>query len=221
MKAAFSVFLFCLAVLHGLAQQMGAKYEVGSITAVSAHPGATENAGAAAAYDVSVKVGNTLYVVLYTPPAGTYGVQEAAGHDLLVSVGTNAITFNDLLGRSSEVPILSRQTLLPENDFDLARLPGRYYNTKYENLSRKLALTTSQQVQLKPILQQEVGELREIYANPALSFEAKVRRFEKIVSASDQKLKTFLSTEQWQTLQNLRADQKQELRKIVAARKRQ
>lgn len=118
MKATLYVFLFCLAVLPGLAQPTGDQYEVGSITAVNAHPGATENAntGGAAAYDVSVKVGNTLYVVLYTPPAGTYGVQEAAGHDLLVTVGPDTITFNDLLGRSSEVPILSRQTFPPENE---------------------------------------------------------------------------------------------------------
>ena len=222
MKAAFNVLLVCVAALAGLCQPTGSKYEVASITAVNTHAGGGENTtSSAASYDISVKVGNMLYVVLYTPPAGTYGVQQAAGHDLLVSVGTNTITFNDLLGRTSEVPILRRETLPPENDFDLARAPGRYYNVKYENLSRRLTLTPGQQIQLKPILQQEAGELREIYANPALSFEARVRRFEKIVSASDQKLKTFLTAQQWQILQNLRADQKQELRKLVAARKGQ
>jgi hypothetical protein len=222
MKIVFNVFLVCLIVLPGLCQPRTSKYEVGSITAVNAHAGAAEKARTSAtAYDISVKVGNTLYVVLYMPPAGTYGVQHAAGHQLLASVGKHTITFNDLLGRTSEVPILRRETLPAENDFDLARVPGRYYNTKYENLSQRLSLTTSQQIKLKPILQQETGELGQIYANPVLSFEDKVRRFEKIVSASDQKLKAFLTTEQWQTLQNLRADQKQELKKLVAARKGQ
>lgn len=59
-------------------------------------------------YDVSIKVGNTMYVVLYTPPPGTYGFQYSAGQDLLVSVGDKTITFNDLLGNSRKVPIVSR-----------------------------------------------------------------------------------------------------------------
>ena len=59
-------------------------------------------------YDISIKVGNTMYVVLYTPPPGTYGFQFSAGQDLLVSVGDKTITYNDLLGYSRKVPIISR-----------------------------------------------------------------------------------------------------------------
>ena len=59
-------------------------------------------------YDISIKVGNTVYVVLYTPPPGTYGFQYSAGQDMLVSVGNKTITYNDLLGNSRQVPIVSR-----------------------------------------------------------------------------------------------------------------
>jgi hypothetical protein len=45
---------------------------------------------------------------LYTPPPGTYGSQYMKGMDMLVLVGDKTITYNDMLGVSREVPILSR-----------------------------------------------------------------------------------------------------------------
>lgn len=62
-----------------------------------------------ARYDVSVKVGEIIYVVLYTPPLGEIMVKYAAGRDLLVLVGKNKITYNDILGQSHDVPIESQQ----------------------------------------------------------------------------------------------------------------
>jgi len=64
-------------------------------------------AGAAdtASYDVSVKVGDTIYVVRYTPSLGEGTVKYAAGRDLLVLVGKSTIRYNDILGRSYDVPI--------------------------------------------------------------------------------------------------------------------
>ena len=67
--------------------------------------GATE----VASYDVSVKVGDTIYTVLYTPPLNLNTVKYAAGRSLLVLVGKKTITYNDMLGRSFEVPILSQK----------------------------------------------------------------------------------------------------------------
>src|SRR5258705_75852 len=60
-------------------------------------------------YDVSVKVGDTIYVVLYTPALGEDNLKYAAGRDLLVLVGKNTITYNDILGRSFAVPIESHK----------------------------------------------------------------------------------------------------------------
>jgi hypothetical protein len=89
--------------------QSASNYQVGTITEVKAHQDAGGGATGAASYDVSVKVGDTIYVVLYTPPLGQETVKYAAGRDLLVLVGKSKITYNDILGRSFEVPIESQK----------------------------------------------------------------------------------------------------------------
>ena len=59
--------------------QSTSKYQVGTITEVKPHQDAGGSATGAAGYDVSVKVGDTIYVVLYTPPLGEETVKYAAG----------------------------------------------------------------------------------------------------------------------------------------------
>jgi hypothetical protein len=60
---------------------------------------------------MSLRVGNTEYVVLYTPPDGTDVVEYRLGRDGLVLVGTDTIKFSDMLGRPREVPILHRRAV--------------------------------------------------------------------------------------------------------------
>jgi hypothetical protein len=91
--------------------QSTSKYQVGTITEVKAHQAAGSGASNAASYDVSVKVGDTIYVVLYTPALGEETIKYAGGRDLLVLVGKNTITYNDILGRSFAVPIESQNTV--------------------------------------------------------------------------------------------------------------
>jgi hypothetical protein len=62
-----------------------------------------------------LSIGNTVYVVLYTPPPGLDTAIYAAGHELTVLVGDKTITYNDPLGNSSDVPILSRTTTQLQN----------------------------------------------------------------------------------------------------------
>jgi len=94
-----------------IGQFESSKYQPGTIMAVEPHrAGAGENAPSRT-YDVSVKVDNTIYVVLYTQPPGTISPVYRTGLQLLVSVGRNTIKFNDQLGRSQELPILSRRTI--------------------------------------------------------------------------------------------------------------
>ena len=87
--------------------QSTSKYQVGTITEVKAHQVVGSAASDAASYDVSVKIGETIYLVLYTPALGEDTVKYAAGRDLLVLVGKNTITYNDIVGRSFAVPIES------------------------------------------------------------------------------------------------------------------
>ena len=102
------VFLIFLTICPAFGQSTS-KYQVGTITEVKAHQAAGSSASDAAGYDVSVKVGDTIYVVLYTPPLGEETVKYSAGRDLLVLVGKSTITYNDLLGRSFTVPIESQK----------------------------------------------------------------------------------------------------------------
>ena len=97
----------CLSTLPTFSQSKSA-YQVGTIMAVAVHKAAVASGDSPASYDVSVKVGNTVYVVLYTPPLGLETVRYVAGRDILVLVGEKTITFNDQSGNSQEIPILSR-----------------------------------------------------------------------------------------------------------------
>lgn len=90
--------------------QSTSKYQVGTITEVKVHQAAGGGASDTASYDVSVKVGDTVYMVFYTPALGEETVKYAAGRDLLVLVGKNKITYNDILGQSHDVPIESQKT---------------------------------------------------------------------------------------------------------------
>jgi hypothetical protein len=102
------LFLIFLTMFPAFGQSTS-QYQVGTITAVKAHQAAGSGVSDAASYDVSVKVGDTIYVVLYTPALGEDTVKYAAGRDLLVLVGKNTITYNDILGRSFAVPIESQK----------------------------------------------------------------------------------------------------------------
>ncbi len=76
----------CLATVPALAQSTG-KYQVGTITAVKPHQAAPDAPSDVASYDVSIKVKDTIYSVLYTPPLSMNTVRYAAGRDILVLVG--------------------------------------------------------------------------------------------------------------------------------------
>lgn len=104
------VFCVFLTTLPAFCQSTS-KYQVGAITEVKVHQAAGSGASDGANYDVSVKVGDTIYVVLYTPPLGEETVKYVTGRELLVLVGKNKITYNDILGRSHEVPIESQRTV--------------------------------------------------------------------------------------------------------------
>ena len=83
------------------------KYEPATIMDVRMHEGSVSDA---VSYDVTVKVGGTLYLVLFTPPVDTPVVKYVAGRELLVLVGEKTITYNDMLGQSWEVPIVSQRS---------------------------------------------------------------------------------------------------------------
>ena len=110
MLRAIGVILVCLSVLPAFCQ-VTSEYQVGTIMAVAPHPGTAASDSSTGNYDVSVKVGKTVYVILYTPPLGNDTVRYVAGRELLVLVGEKTIKFNNQLGGSYEATILSRTTV--------------------------------------------------------------------------------------------------------------
>jgi len=62
----------------------------------------------------------TEYVVLYVPPEGSFkdAVKYQLGLDRLALVGTDTIKYNDMLGKTYEVPIISRRTIAAKSPQD-------------------------------------------------------------------------------------------------------
>jgi hypothetical protein len=103
------LIILCLLALPAFSEP-SAKYEVATVIDVKSHQSAGDNSSpTAATYDVSVKVGSTIYMVLYTDTLGTTTVRYIAGREVLVHVGKNSITYNDISGRSQEVPIIGQK----------------------------------------------------------------------------------------------------------------
>jgi hypothetical protein len=110
MRTLMCAICMCLLTLPGLCQS-GSQWQVATITAVEPHPTTGGETFGVLSWDVSVRVGNTIYRVLYTPPLDTCAVKYIAGRELLVLVGKNSITYNDLLGQSHGAPIRGRTTV--------------------------------------------------------------------------------------------------------------
>jgi len=108
--------MFALALLVVLSSistvcQSKPDYKVATITEVQVHHTEGTTSSDTTSYDVSLRVGDTIYVTLYTPPLGESTVKYAGGRNLLVFVGKKTITYNDILGRSFEVPIVSQKSV--------------------------------------------------------------------------------------------------------------
>ena len=89
----------------------GSSYEPATITGVKPYNSGKNVNPETALYEVSVKAGGTTYVVLTTSPDHSPAILYAVGRQLLVHIGENVITWNDILGQSHEVPIQSRSLI--------------------------------------------------------------------------------------------------------------
>jgi len=106
----------CLSAVLAYSESPASKFQVATIMAVKPHVAETAANASTSRYDVTLKVGNTVYVVLYTPPTSVQVVQYAMGREILVSVGKTTITYNDILGNSVEIPILSRKAFVAQRN---------------------------------------------------------------------------------------------------------
>ncbi len=209
------VIVLCAAVLCAPGQTPPSEYQPGTITAIAPHPSSRQQENNVPQYDLSVKVGHTTYLVLYTPANQSDVVKRWVGSDLRVLVGSNTLTLNSAVLGETEVPILGRETL-PAQGLDWSQACGQYFSNKLPRLLEILALTQGQQAEVKAILEQETEEVINICSDPASSRVDKVNQYKRLVRASDERMKPVFSASQLQKLQNLRKEQKQDLEEIIA-----
>jgi hypothetical protein len=126
MSKVMSVLLLWLAALPAFCQS-ASNYQVATITAVKPHQSAAESGSDVVSYDITVKVGDTIYQVLYTPALGSSPIKYAAGRTVLVLVGERTIRYNTITGESFEVPIVGRK---PANDAKEIRQVSESASTK-------------------------------------------------------------------------------------------
>ena len=121
-QSAFTMWIVCFcalvlipscAVAQSSAQDKQV-WQAGTIVDVKPHqaPSGTDNSGAdqsAGQYDVSVQVGKKIYVVLFSPANGWDQAQYYVGMNRTVLVEGDTLKFNDLLGRTHTMPIISRK----------------------------------------------------------------------------------------------------------------
>jgi len=117
-KILLRTLLLCLPALV-LAQSpaIGSRYQAATITQVKPHQTGDNPAPGDAVYEVSVKINRTIYVVLTKSPSGDSTILYAVGRELLVHIDENTITWNDILGQSHEVPIISRGPVADRSGF--------------------------------------------------------------------------------------------------------
>ena len=82
-------------------------YQAGTIVDVQPHQAAAGTDAEKKQYDVSIKVANKIYVVLYSPPGGQDFAEYGVGMNRTVFVEGDTMKLNDLLGRTRILPVLS------------------------------------------------------------------------------------------------------------------
>ena len=217
MRSVLSPLLLCLTLLVGssVSQTPSENYQRGTIVAVVRHAGAGDPKPGEAQYDVSVRVGDTVYVCLYSPPNGANLVEYSAGADLLVSVKETTLTFPSKLTGTTTVPIIRKETAPAKPVLDWSKAPGQYFEMKMQNLTSALDLSAEQQKRIKPILEQEASTAGEVCFNPAIPRKEWLGRWRRVVESSDRQMKPMLTESQWAKLQDMRQDQRKELKQLI------
>ena len=82
---------------------------------------------------------------------------------------------------------------------------------KLEQMSAALKLTPQQKQQIRPILMEEAPKLRALKDNTSLGPLQKAMQMRQIADATDAKLKPILNQQQYQTWEQMRAQERQQM----------
>jgi hypothetical protein len=89
--------------------------------------------------------------------------------------------------------------------------PNEEAMQKMEQMSAALKLTPAQKKQVRPILMQEAPKLKEIKSNTSLGPMQKAMQMRQIADDTDAKLKPILTPPQYQTWEQMRAQERQQM----------
>ncbi len=101
------LIVVALFAVSALAQEGSSKWQTGTIIAVSPHEDSKNQDKTQ--YDISVKVDEMVYVVLYTAPTGSTTPMYRVGVSGPVLIEQDTMTSNDVMGRTNKMPILRRE----------------------------------------------------------------------------------------------------------------
>lgn len=114
MRTVTLLLLSMLLVPPSYGQSEPAKWQVATIIEAKELAPAPGPASGLVRFEVTLRVGKTDYIALYTQPKESKGVAPyRAGQDLLVLIGSNTVKYNDMLGRTHELPIVRQQKVVP------------------------------------------------------------------------------------------------------------
>ena len=105
-RAAIAVLI--LSCTMALLAKAPSAWVTGTIMRVTRHQPPSDEATGVDLWDVSLKVRDTMYVVLVEEAPGHHGVEYRAGMALNVLITPATVVFNDLLGRRHEAHILKQ-----------------------------------------------------------------------------------------------------------------
>jgi len=112
-RALICILIMCVAVVKSPGQDKK-PWRSGTILDVKTHQ-AAPGADQAKQYDITVKVGKKIYLTLYTPQDNEPEPGNYVGMARTVQVDGDMLRFNDLLGHTRELKIVSSKDAPPAN----------------------------------------------------------------------------------------------------------
>jgi hypothetical protein len=95
-----------------------------------------------------------------------------------------------------------------------------YFSDRLTKIAEVLHLTNQQRNQVKPIIEQETALLGEIYNNPVVSQEDRLKRYWAIINESESKIKPMLTASQQTDLANFQKQQKERYEQLMQQAKK-
>ncbi len=84
-----------------------------------------------------------------------------------------------------------------------------YFSTRLAKINDQLHLSSDQQAKLKPIIENETSLMGQVYGNPVLSREQKLKKYWAIINKSNAKIRPMLTGDQVTAFDNVLTEQKQ------------